>query len=59
MKMQRFGTVGLASLACSVLMLMMDCGVASSSSVLSMGCIPDFFGDGDCDGVNNNEECGE
>lgn len=59
MTIHRKSSVGLASLSC-LLIHLVGCNIASGSSgTTSMDCIPTFFADGDCDGLNNNEECGE
>lgn len=59
MKIQRQTSVGLLSLG-SLLVFLSGCGVAGSTSsgMSPNGCIPSFVSDGDCDGLNNNEECG-
>lgn len=55
MKSQRFRPVGLVALSYSLVLL----SVTLTGSTAQTGCIPSFFGDGDCDDVNNSADCGK
>lgn len=54
---QRMGSVGLAVLSCASLLL--SGSVLATSDTSTSLCVPRFFSDGDCDLVNDNEECGK
>lgn len=64
MKLQRFHSVCFAALSSTLLLLgLFSDNVAATTDdttfrTTSMGCVPDFIGDGDCDQSNNFEDCG-